>query len=168
MRLSAASGLLRSSPQISGSAPTDFTAAATSSSATAFRAASTTPEKSRATRMEVDRPIPWLAPVTIATDWFIILAFLNKHFLCSGNDDLYDLFRRSKQRCMVDVKRMSTSPHSLCHEMMCFGIDHAVAKAHHFAPDKSRSSSTVQAEATRCQVRTWLLSWLGSSPNRSF
>ena len=74
----------------------------------------------------VDRPIPWLARVTIATDWFIILAFLDDCLLCGGHDDLYDLFRRGEQGCMIDGKRMSTSPHSLGHEMLCFGIDHAV------------------------------------------
>src|SRR5713101_2168465 len=47
------------------------TAAATSSSAFAFRAASTKAQKSRANRMAVDRPMPWLAPVTIATESFI-------------------------------------------------------------------------------------------------
>ena len=34
-----------------------------------FRKASTMAEKSRANRIAVDRPIPWLAPVTIATDF---------------------------------------------------------------------------------------------------
>jgi len=33
------------------------------------RAASTIEEKSRDNRIAVDRPIPWLAPVTIATEF---------------------------------------------------------------------------------------------------
>ena len=45
-----------------------WTASATSSSAFSFRATSTTEEKSRANRMAVERPMPWLAPVTIATE----------------------------------------------------------------------------------------------------
>ena len=48
-----------------------WTAAATSSSAIAFRAASTA-EKSRANRIAVERPMPWLAPVTIATEFFMM------------------------------------------------------------------------------------------------
>jgi len=36
--------------------------------ASAFRAASTIAGKSRAKRIAVDRPIPWLAPVIIATE----------------------------------------------------------------------------------------------------
>src|SRR6185437_15425841 len=52
----------------SGSAPAARTAAAVSSRFSRPRAASVIAEKSRARRMAVARPMPWLAPVTIATD----------------------------------------------------------------------------------------------------
>jgi hypothetical protein len=53
---------------MSGSAPAAFTASAVFSRLGRSRAASTIDEKSRARRMAVERPMPWLAPVTIATD----------------------------------------------------------------------------------------------------
>jgi hypothetical protein len=53
---------------MSGSAPAAFTASAVFSRLGRSRAASTIDEKSRARRIAVERPMPWLAPVTIATD----------------------------------------------------------------------------------------------------
>src|ERR1700751_2095266 len=49
-------------------APAAFTASAVSSRLARLRATRTSAEKSRARRTEVARPIPWLAPVTMATD----------------------------------------------------------------------------------------------------
>src|SRR5271166_2253447 len=48
-----------------------FTASAVCSRLARSRATSTSAEKSRARRMAVARPMPWLAPVTIATDFSI-------------------------------------------------------------------------------------------------
>jgi hypothetical protein len=48
-----------------------FDRSATSSSSLALRAANTAAEKSRAKRIAVERPMPWLAPVTIATEFFM-------------------------------------------------------------------------------------------------
>ena len=66
--LFAAEPSARSISRMSGSAPAAFTASAVFSRLGRSRAASTIDEKSRARRMAVDRPMPWLAPVTIATD----------------------------------------------------------------------------------------------------
>src|ERR1700684_4058064 len=58
----------RSISMMSGSAPAALTASAVFSRLGRSRAASTTDEKSRARRIAVERLMPWLAPVTIATD----------------------------------------------------------------------------------------------------
>src|SRR5260221_8052168 len=71
MTLLAASGWERSHSITSAFAPAAFTASAVPSRFARSRATRTSAEKSRARRMAVDRPIPWLAPVTIATDFSI-------------------------------------------------------------------------------------------------
>src|SRR5258706_7578065 len=53
---------------MSGWAPAAFTASAVFSRLGRSRAARTIDEKSRARRIAVERPMPWLAPVTIATE----------------------------------------------------------------------------------------------------
>ena len=58
----------RSISMTSGLAPAALTAFAVFSRLGRSRAARTTDEKSRARRIAVERPMPWLAPVTIATD----------------------------------------------------------------------------------------------------
>ncbi len=49
------------------SAPADLTASAVCSRLARFRATKTSAEKSRARRIAVARPMPWLAPVMTAT-----------------------------------------------------------------------------------------------------
>ncbi len=55
----------------SDSAPAACTLETVSCSVSELRATTTTAEKSRAKRIAVARPMPRLAPVTIAIDWFI-------------------------------------------------------------------------------------------------
>src|SRR5262249_24052316 len=54
-----------------GSAPWALTLSAVSLNFSQLRATRTTPEKSSASLMAVARPMPWLAPVTIATEFFM-------------------------------------------------------------------------------------------------
>src|SRR5258708_2609169 len=54
---------------MSGSALAVFMASAVSSRWARLRATSAIEEKSRARRIAVERPMPWLAPVTIATEF---------------------------------------------------------------------------------------------------
>src|SRR5580698_10082739 len=70
--VSGGSTLLMSRSSTRGSAPRALTSLAVLSSFAPLRATSTTPEKSCASRMAVARPIPWLAPVTIATVFFMM------------------------------------------------------------------------------------------------
>src|SRR4029077_337255 len=133
------STLLKSRSQTSGSAPAAFTVSATSFSASEFRAARTIERKSWASRIAVDRPIPWLAPVTIATE-FITVSFLEpgplteslppsrytRGFLRCFQDDVHDFLRRTEQWCVINRERPRCCSHSLRHEMLGLGIDHAV------------------------------------------
>src|SRR5271166_402751 len=69
----AAAGWPRSASMTSTSAPAAFTASAVCSRLVRLRATRTNAEKSRARRMAVAWPIPWLAPVTMATDFDMCL-----------------------------------------------------------------------------------------------
>src|SRR5580692_4971805 len=133
------STLLKSRSQIRGSAPAVLTASATSFRAAAFRAASTIAEKSRANRIAVDRPMPWLAPVTMATEfttspyfrWVRASGFesrfgLRGHRPLRFQDDVYDALRRRQQWGVIYGERPSRSVHPGRHEVLGLGIDHAV------------------------------------------
>src|SRR5579862_9278822 len=71
-------GSRKSSEKTTASAPSDLTSAAVLSKLFLFRAARTTTEKYRASRRAVARPIPWLAPVTMAAD-FVVTASPLQH-----------------------------------------------------------------------------------------
>ncbi len=72
--VSGASILLMSRSSTNGSALRALTSLAVSSSLVPLRATSTTPEKSRASLTAVARPIPWLAPITIATAFLMTVS----------------------------------------------------------------------------------------------
>src|ERR1700688_176871 len=85
----AASGRDRSRSIARGSAPAFFTSSAVWSRFSRSRATSTTEAKSRANLMAVERPIPWLAPVTIATLLDISL-HLDSWMSCLNSDSVDD------------------------------------------------------------------------------
>src|SRR6185312_2038288 len=70
----AASGAERSASMTRASAPASRTRRAVSSSLSRLRATSATAPKSRASLAAVALPMPWLAPVTIATDLVMVVS----------------------------------------------------------------------------------------------
>src|SRR3984957_9279373 len=100
--LLAASGWERSLSMTSAFAPAAFTASAVLSRFARSRATRTSAVKSRARRMAVERPMPWLAPVRIATD-FSMRAPPSKQ--ASAGDELAD-----RRRDLCGVRLQSEMP----------------------------------------------------------
>src|SRR6202042_2168112 len=80
-------------------APAALTASAAPSRLARSRATRTSAEKSRARRMAVERPMPWLAPVTIATDFSMRTPHWKR---ASAGDELAD---RRRDLCGMRLQR---------------------------------------------------------------
>jgi hypothetical protein len=128
IKTSADPGSRKSRAQVNDAAPADSTALAVFLSSSSCLAARTTASKSRARRIAVARPMPWLAPVTIATDFVCMVpsSSAGKCRLCSFQNHVHHYVRLRMHRTVVHLVRSNLRAHPFRHITLCFRRDHAI------------------------------------------
>src|ERR1700733_2181060 len=127
-RLSTDQGSRKSSAQISVSAPAASTSPAVFLSSSSCLAVRTTASKSRASRLAVARPMPWLAPVTIATDLsgMTHFRFGGERLPCRFQNYSDNKIGRRVHGAVINGERPNFRAHALCHEALRLRRNHPI------------------------------------------